>query len=137
MFPATRSYSPRPYKTAHQGPRLTVVRDRLRSGRCPPSGGVHAGADDAHVVARDVDAGPPGRARRKVSPPATSERSTPAAPGVREDLVAYRFRRPCLRIPLGKEKGDLRLEKKSLRYDRYQIFLSEDDLQRWRARLGL
>ena len=54
-----------------------------------------------------------------------------------EELVAYRFRRPCLRIPLGKEKGDLRLEKKSLRYDRYQIILSEDDLQRWRVRLGL
>lgn len=54
-----------------------------------------------------------------------------------EELVAYRFRRPVLRIPLGKGKGDLRLENKSLRYDRYRIFLSEDDLQRWRVRLGL
>ena len=54
-----------------------------------------------------------------------------------EELVVYRFRRPALRIPLGKGKGDLRLEKKSLRYERYQIILEEEDLQRWRVRLGL
>jgi hypothetical protein len=53
------------------------------------------------------------------------------------ELVVYRFRRPTLRIPLGKERGDLRLEKKSIRYERYQIFLGEEELQRWRIRLGL
>ena len=54
-----------------------------------------------------------------------------------EELVVYRFRRPTLRIPLTKGTNGLRLEKKSLRYDRYRIILEEEDLLRWRTRLGL
>ena len=54
-----------------------------------------------------------------------------------EELVVYRFRRPYLRIPLGKETGNPRLEKKSIRYERYRIVLEEENLQLWRTRLRL
>ncbi len=54
-----------------------------------------------------------------------------------EELVVYRFRRPYLRIPFVREKENLRLEKKAIHYQKYQILLGEEDLQRWRVRLGL